>query len=86
MLPFQMQDDQNLLLKPSSSKSHFHITDFYHVSKVKYTLDFGDSIENKVLERSQFVYTLTRKAKGQIESVLMGGKHKKIHLDLGIHI
>lgn len=52
----QMQDNQITLAveepKASMPRLHFKITDFYNLRKVKYTLDFGDSLSNKQLVKS----------------------------------
>ena len=68
---------------------HFNINDFYNLRKVKYTLDFGNKLNDKKLIRSQFVYTLDLKDTKEITALLEQCKqegHKRVYMDLGLHI
>ena len=66
-----------------------HISDLYNLRKIKYTLEFDGPLKKKMLKRTQFVYTLDLREDEVVEKLIKERQeagHRRIYLDLGIHL
>ena len=77
--------------KPSKKEKkefkHFHLTEFYKLRKIKYSLDLD--VPNSKLSKAQFIYTFELRPKEEVVPIIeatMQEGHKKAYVDLGIHL
>ncbi len=75
----RLQQNADLNMQPPEPKpinsggninNHLHITEFYNLRKIKYTIEFDGPLKNKMLKRTQFVYTLDLKEDEVVEKLI----------------
>mmetsp|Transcript_10031 Transcript_10031/g.15261 ORF Transcript_10031/g.15261 Transcript_10031/m.15261 type:complete len:91 (-) Transcript_10031:4783-5055(-) len=55
---------------PKPPRAHFHLTDFYTLKKIKYTLEFQSPLSAKKLKKGQYIYTFDLKDEEDIIAII----------------